>query len=175
MISGLVVRLVAVRAAVLGALGVEVERVVLDGEAAFAGNEVLPALNFRVVEFLDATAINADQMVMVLAAVDLEDRLARFEEMALQQAGLFELGEHAIDGRQADIHVVVDEHPVDVFSGHVTLGAFFEKLKNLQARKGGFQAHVLETLGVAHRDDSSEGAGAGQWGISGMIYRFKAD
>ena len=31
---------------------------VLNGEAALAGYQVLPALDFRVVEFLDATAID---------------------------------------------------------------------------------------------------------------------
>jgi len=163
------------RASLFGALGVEVKCVVLDGEAAFAGDSVLPALDFCVVELLDAATINADQVIVVLAAVDLEDCLAGFEEVALQQASLLELGEHAINRRQTDVHVVGDEHAIDVFSSHVTLGAFLEKFKNLEARKGGFQAHVLETLGVAHRDDSSGGVGAGQSGISGMIYRFKAD
>src|SRR5574343_1106845 len=73
--SGLgVVRMVAVRAGVLGALGVEIERVVLDGETAFGGYGVLALLDFRVVKLLDATAIDADQMIVVLAAVDLENR-----------------------------------------------------------------------------------------------------
>jgi hypothetical protein len=111
----------------------------------------------------------------MLAAVDLEDGLAGFEEVALQQAGLLELGQYAVNRGQANIHMVSDEHAIDVLCRHVALSAFLEKLKNLQARNGGFQADVLETLGVAHRDASSEGVGAGQWGISGMIYRFKAD
>ena len=83
--------MVAVRACVLGALGVEIERVILNGEAAFLGDSVLALLDFRVVKFLDTPAVDAHQVIVVLAAIDLENRLARFEEVAFEQAGLFEL------------------------------------------------------------------------------------
>jgi len=75
-------------------MSVEIERVFLDGESAFGGDAVLPALDFRIVEFLDTPAVDADQMVVVTAAVDLEDGFAGLEEMALQQPGLLELGQY---------------------------------------------------------------------------------
>ncbi len=74
-----------------------------DGEAAFPGNLGLSTLNFRIVEFLDTTALQTNQVVMVLTVLELEHGLARFEMVPLQQAGLLELGEHAIDGSQTYI------------------------------------------------------------------------
>jgi len=175
-VGGIVGRnLGAVRAGFLGAVRVQVERMILDLEAAFFGNQVLPALNFRIVEFLDLAAVDADQMVVVLAAVDLEHSLAGFEEVTLQQACLLELGQHAIDGGQTDVHVFGEQHAVDVFCRHVTHRALFEQLKNFQAGKGGFQADALEALRVAHRRDSCSFCEAGSVRISGMIYRFTVD
>ena len=56
----------AVRAVRLDALGVEVERVLADLEAALAGDLRLPLLDLRVVELLDAAALHADEVVVVL-------------------------------------------------------------------------------------------------------------
>ena len=123
---------------------------ILNGEAALFGNGVLALFNLRVVKLFDPTAVNTDQMVMVFAMIDLEDSLSRLKEVALKQTGLLKLGQHAINRGQPDVHVFCNQHAVDVFRRHVAEGAFLEKLKNFQPRKGGFQAHVLEALGVAH-------------------------
>ena len=67
----------AIRAARLGAVGVEVQRVLADLEAALARDLGLPLLDLRVVELLDAAALHAHQVVVMRALVQLEHRLAR--------------------------------------------------------------------------------------------------
>ena len=61
------------RALALDALGVEIKRVLLNRKAALLGNFLLSALDFLVKKFLNATAIDAHQMVMVLPRPDLKD------------------------------------------------------------------------------------------------------
>lgn len=157
------------RAIGFGATRIKIECVFLDFKAALAGDGILAFLDFRVVEFLDPAAINADQMIVMLAAVDFEHGLARFEKMAFQQPCLFELREYAINGRQSDIHVFGNQHPVNVFRRHVALRCFLEQFKDLQAREGGLEPHVLEALWIAHREMSGKGWWRGRNGISGMI------
>lgn len=98
----------AIRAVVLGALRVEIKRVILDDKATLLGDGFLAFLDFRVVKLLDPATVDADEMVVMLAVVDLENRLAGFEKVTLKKASLFELGEDAIDRGQPDIHVFAD-------------------------------------------------------------------
>ena len=72
----------AVRAARLRAVGVQVQRVLGDLEAALARDLLLPLLDLRVVELLDAAALQADEVVVMRAFVELEDRLAGLEVVA---------------------------------------------------------------------------------------------
>jgi hypothetical protein len=98
--------LLAVRAVRLFAVDVKVEGVLAHLEAALLGDLVLALLDLGVVELLDLAALQADQVVVVLALVQFEDRLAGLEVMPLQQARLLELGQHPIDRGQADVHAV---------------------------------------------------------------------
>jgi dihydroxyacetone kinase DhaKLM complex PTS-EIIA-like component DhaM len=102
-LSVTVVAGLAVGAVFLDAVGVDLQRVVVDREAAFLGDAVLAFLDFGVEEFLDLAALQADQMVVVVALVEFEHRLVAVEMMADQQSGLLELGEHAINRGQPDI------------------------------------------------------------------------
>jgi hypothetical protein len=61
-----------------------------------------------IVEFLDLAALQADQVVVV-PAFELEDGLARLEVVPLQQAGLLELGQHAVYRGQADVHALGEQ------------------------------------------------------------------
>ena len=91
------------RTLALGALRIQIERVVLNREAAFLGNGVLALFDFGIDEFLDLAALQADQMIVMGAFVQFENRLAGFEVVTLQQARLLELGQHPIDGGETDI------------------------------------------------------------------------
>ena len=109
----------AVRAVGLDAVGVEIERVLADREAALGGDLGLPLLDLGVVELLDAAALHADQVIVVRALVQLEHRLAGLEMMADQEARLLELGEHAVDGGQADVEALGQQQLVDVLGRQV--------------------------------------------------------
>ena len=85
-----------------------------------------------------------------MAGVEFEDRLARLEMMALEQASLLELRQYAIDRGETDVHAVVDQKPVYIFRRHVTHFGLLEKFKNLQSREGGLEADALQVVRVAH-------------------------
>lgn len=65
----------------------------------FFGHRPLALFNCRIKKFFDVTAIETDQMVVVLALIELKYRLSRFKMTAGQNTGLLELGEHAVHGR----------------------------------------------------------------------------
>ena len=131
-------------------MAIQAERMVGDLETFGAGNVLLAALNFGVEEFLDPAAIEAHQMVVVLTFIDLVDRLARLEVAAVEQAGLLELRQHPVHRGQTDVGAVFEQHPEDIFSGHVALLAGLEDFKNLQPRQRRLQARALQFIDVAH-------------------------
>jgi len=141
-----------VRTARLGALGVEVERVLVDRESALLRDLDLPLLDLGIEEFLDAPAGQAHEMVVVLLVVELEDRLARLEVVADQESRLLELREHAIDGRETDVEPVGEELLVDVLGRHVADGRLLEDVDDLEARKRGLEAGAAEVVRLAHAD-----------------------
>ena len=94
----------------------------MDGEAAFLGDFLLSAFDFLVVELFDVSALDADQVIVVRAVLFFVDGLAGFKMAAFEQAGLFKLGERAINGGQADIDVFAQQHLVDIVCRQVANG-----------------------------------------------------
>ena len=112
---------------------------VADFEAVFLGHDILPLLDLRIEELLDLAALQADQVIVVRAFIQLEHRLARIEVMALQQAGLLELRQYPVNRGQADVHVFGDQVPVNIFRRHVAplvRLVLDEQAENLHARNG---------------------------------------
>src|SRR5262245_28110843 len=99
--------MLAMRAVFLCTCAVERKRMLLEPETARLRNRLLTALDFGVEEFLDQTAIDAYQMVVVRPFVQLKNRFARFEIAPRKQPRLLELREHAIDRCEADIELFV--------------------------------------------------------------------
>lgn len=64
------------RAIRFGAVGVQGQRVFLELEATRLGHALLPRFNLGVVKLFDVTAIQADQVVVVLAFIDFVNRFA---------------------------------------------------------------------------------------------------
>src|SRR6185436_20464000 len=148
---------VPVRAVGLDAVGIQLQRVLMDRKAAVLGDFHLAAFDFAIVEFVHATALDADQVIVMAALVELEYRLAGFEMMTDQDAGLLELGEHAVDGCQTDLHAFLHQHLVDVLGCQVANIAVLEQVEDLQSRKGSLQSDVLEVVRCSHVRTDTEG------------------
>ena len=80
------------RAFVLDAMGIQAERMVGNGESFGFCHRMLTLLDFSVVKLLDLAAIQAHQMVVVLAFIQLIDRLAALEMTSAQNVCLLKLG-----------------------------------------------------------------------------------
>ena len=106
-------------------------------------------------------------MVVVLSFIQLEDRLARFEVVTLQQAGLLELGQHPIDRGQPDIQSVGQQVAINVLRRDMARRAFVlqfvEEIENLEARIGRLEADILEVVGSCH------GAASAASGLDGQL------
>jgi hypothetical protein len=138
-------RVAAMWAIGLGAFGVEIKGVLANDEATFLGNPRLPAFDLGIVELLDTTTIDADEMVMVLSRAQFENRLARFEIMPLEQAGLLELGQHAVNGGQADIQIFGEQQAIDVLGSEMTNVGFLEKSEDLRRGRVAFSPMLLRS------------------------------
>lgn len=125
------------------AFDVKIERVLLDVKPPFLGDLDLPFFDFSIKKFFNRPAFKAYEMIVVPALVELEDRLASLEVVTLQQPGLFELGQDAINRCQADVHAFAHQGAVNVFGGEVALIRMLEKVENFQPGIGGLQAYGL--------------------------------
>ena len=77
-------------------------------EAPLGGDFILAQFDAFIDEFIDLAATGADQVIVVLALVQLEDRLGNFKVVAFEQTGLFKLGQHPIHRGEADIVIALE-------------------------------------------------------------------
>src|SRR5258705_14011486 len=119
-------------------------------EAALARDLVLALLDLGIVELLDPAALQAYQVVVMAALVELVHRLAGLEVLAREQPRVLELGQHAVDRGEADIDAFGEERPVDVLGGKVAHLACLEKLQDLAPRQRRLEAAVLQALRAVH-------------------------
>lgn len=112
------------------------------------GDFLLPKFDDFIAEFRNAPAFDAHDMVVVLAAFQLENRVAAFKMMAFDEARRLELGQDTVDCRQAYFLAFLQQSLVDFFGGEVTLGigAVFQHLQNLDPRRGDFQPRFADML-----------------------------
>jgi hypothetical protein len=125
-------------------------------KAAVLGNLGLPSFNLLIDKFLDVPALHADQVIVVASPIEFEYRFARLEVMADQYAGLFELRQNAIDGRQPDFQPLGEQDLVHVLGCQMPDSAGLEQVKNLQARKRGLQSSAFQIVGSAHDNLTGE-------------------
>ena len=71
-------------------------------EAEFRGNFMLPLFDFGIDKFLNPATLQAQNMIMMIALIQLENRLPAFEMVSFDQAGRFKLRQHPVNRRQAD-------------------------------------------------------------------------
>jgi outer membrane protein assembly factor BamE len=123
---------------------------VVNSEAARLGDLDLPFFDFRVIEFFDEAALNANQVIVVPALVQLEHSLARFEVMAYEQPRLLKLREDPVDGCKTGIGAFLEQHLVDVLRAQMTHRTFLEQLQNAQPWERRFEADRFEIVGRTH-------------------------
>jgi len=133
-----------------GAHAVEHHGVAFQSESMVFGNFVLTTFDFLVAEFDHLIAVRADEVVVMIAVIQLKDGLAAVELAAHQDASLFELCEHAVNGGQTDVDIFGNQRPIHVFSALVTFVSASENVENLEARKSRLQAGTLEVNGIGH-------------------------
>ena len=72
-------------------------------ETAFSRNFFLAGFDDRIQELFDTTTGLANEMVVMGAVIQFEDRAPTLEIVALDQARRLELGQDAIDRREPDV------------------------------------------------------------------------
>lgn len=103
----------------------------------------LKFLNDWVVEFFDSSALNANQMVVMVAAVELENRIGPFEVMTNDQSCGFELGQDAINRGQSDFLALADQGFENLFGTQVLGGRrTLQDLKYLEAGQRDLEAGI---------------------------------
>jgi len=137
-------------AGAFGAAGVDRQRVVGNLETFGQRHGLLAFFDFGVVELLDPAAVQADQVIVVLPLVDFVDGLARLEVAAIEEPGLLELGQDAVDRGQANVRSLLQQHAEHILGRHVPLLAGLKNLQDLQSRQGGFQACAFEFVDMVH-------------------------
>jgi hypothetical protein len=101
------------------------------------GDFLLPLFDEFVVELLDLPALDANQVIVMIAAIQLEYRVAALEMMPLHQAGRFELGQHTIHGRQPDFLSLCQQKLVYFFGRQVAIVVtpLLEHIQDLDPRQ----------------------------------------
>ncbi len=90
----------------------------------------LTLFNGFVLKFFDMAALDAHQVIMMIAAVQFEDRVAALKMVTHDQAGGLKLGQHPIDGRKPNLFTIRDEGFENFFRAEV-LALFAPPFKNI--------------------------------------------
>jgi hypothetical protein len=126
------------------------QRVFRQFEAMFFRDGMLATFNFFVEKLFHMAALQAQQVIVMAAAIEFVHRLIVVEVMPNQDASMLELGQHAVHRGQADIDAVSEEKSVYVIRREVASVSLLEQGEDFQARAGDFQAQSLELIGAGH-------------------------
>lgn len=132
-------------------------------EAVLLGDLLLAALDGLVEELDDLAAVEAHHMVVVFLLGDLEHGMTAIEIVANHQACRLELGQHAIDGRQADVLPGFQQGLVDILGAQVVLArGILEDLQDLHSGQGDLEARLAQFMVlVGHVRSSQYQVGSG--------------
>ena len=106
----------------------------MDGKSAFLRHSGLTPFNFSIEKLHHVPALEADQMVVVLAMVEFKYRLAALKMVTHQKSGLLKLGQDSVHRGQPNFHTVLLQALVNLFSAQMPGFRIFEQSKNLKAR-----------------------------------------
>ena len=134
---------------------VDDEAVVGHREAGVGRDLPLALLDGLVDELRHPAAAHADQVVVMLAGGQLENRRAAVEVVTDDEPGLLELGQHPVHGREANRFSARAKPPVDVLRGDVQVAAVLENFEDPKSRQCRLQPGAFEVGGL-HVPFSSE-------------------
>jgi hypothetical protein len=136
------------------AVPVQNQRVIANIEAQSLGDGGLALFDTGVHELFDASAVKANDVIVVGAMVELEHRHSVFEVVPRDQTRSFELRQHPVDRCQPNIFVGTEQIAVDVFCGQMTRRAAGQYLEDFQAWKGDLEAGLAKVVAL-HRVHSA--------------------
>ena len=147
-------------AVLLAAMAVQDQRMIVDLEAHAARNGRLPLFNPCVHELFDASAGQANDVIVMAALIDLEHGHSVLEMMPRDKTRRLELREHAIDRCQPDVLVGLEQIAVNVLGRKVPARAALQDLKDLQAGQCDLQTGFAKILAFHFVDSPGFG---GSW------------
>ena len=124
----------------------------VNGKTTILGNLDLTLLYFSIVKLFHSSALETDQMIVMAVTGEFEYGLPAFEVVALEQACLFELSQHAVYRGQTDVFPLTDQGSINILSREMADRAAFKQTKYSKARQRGLQAHGLKIVRCAHGD-----------------------
>ena len=128
----------------LGALTIDVQTVIGDGIAVLSGDGALPVFDQLIDELIDASAGDAQDVIVMFTLIEFEYRMTALEVVTGDQAGGLELGQHPVDRRQPHIVPAFQQGLIDILGAHVAMGILLQNLQYLQARQGRLKTRFLK-------------------------------
>lgn len=127
---------------------VHIQLVVGQLEAEVVCNHLLAPLDLVIGKLFDPAAFHANDMIVVFIGCHFEDRMSAFEVVANDQTRFLKLREHAVDGGEADLLVVLDEMLVDILRAEMVHIGAFQNLQDLESRQRDLETRFPQLFGV---------------------------
>lgn len=130
------------------------QRVILNLEPMLSRDVALAFFDDFVDELYDEAALVTDEVIVVPPTVQLEQRLTALEMSPANQTSIFELRQHPVHGRQADLLAGVQQLLVHVLCTQMALFVVLQDGQDLDPGQGDLQAGLFDLL-ILHPLDSS--------------------
>ena len=121
---------------------IEDKAMVFEFVAVFTRNFFEALSNGFVIEFNDFTSFHTDEVIVVVTVVDFENAVVAFKVVSFEDARLFELGQDAVHGGEADVFIRFEQDFIYVFRAEVAgvvRSLAFHDFKDFHPRPGHFQ------------------------------------
>jgi len=121
---------------------IEYQRVIADFIPQPLGDGLLALFDAAVHELFDRATVHTDDVIVMRAMIELENRDAAFEMMSGYEAGGLELSQHAVNGREADVLVCDKKLFIDILRTHVVGRALRKNIEDLEPWQGHLESSV---------------------------------
>jgi hypothetical protein len=127
---------------------VKAQGVIGECEMLLFGYFLLEHFNGFILKLLDTATLNTNEMVVMIAPINLKNRVSPLKVVADHEACTFKLSKHAVNGGKTDFFAFRYEIPKNLFRAQVAIMGFssFENFKDFDAGKGYFQARVADVF-----------------------------